>query len=161
METPKICIQSSWKEEQNSKSTTPECHCTFPHLGKLVACFMPGVSHSDDSSILCSAGKRSHPLPRNFSSPSFQWATRALSPQRKASLKATKRSLQAMDRDWLQVSLLRVCLLGQERVKAIRATTKAKILNIISCKWPFSGFLLFTVLLSARALGPSKPGARF
>lgn len=134
METPKIHVQSSWKDEQNLKSRTPECHCTFPHLGKLVACFMPGVSHSDHFFILHSARARSHPLPRNFSSPSFQRATQALSPWRNASLKATKRSLQARDRDGLQVPFLQVWLLGQERVKAIRATTKAKILNIISCK---------------------------
>lgn len=52
--------------------------------------------------------------------------------------------------------LISARFLGQERVKAIRATTKAKILNIISCKWPFSGFLFVHCALVCQGPGAFK-----
>lgn len=135
-------------------------HCTFPQPGKLVAHCMPRVSYSDDFSLSCSAGEWGHPLPRNFSSPYPQWEASPLSFPTHSLEKCSLKGHLKKPSSHVQ-HLISACVLCQEWVKAIRATTKAKILNIISCKWPFSGFLCFTVLLSARAPGPSKPGARF
>lgn len=162
-ETPKI-----WKDEQNSKlhipdSVTTAGHCISLQLGKLAAQFMLRVSHFNDFSIFCSARVRSHHLPKNFSSPYFQWETQALSvpTQSVRSLGGhqTKPSshVQSLAASvlFLRVSWARngLKLSGQQQKQRSWTSFHANDLSVASCS--------FTVLLSARAPGPSKPGARF
>lgn len=130
----------------------------FPQVGKLVAHFMPGVSHSDDSSfyallvsdnITCQGisapltfgGKRKPSLPpRSTRSPE------------NCSLKGhqKKPSSHVISVFWARNGLKPS---GQQQKQRSWTSFHANDLSVASC--------LFTVLLSARAPGPSKPGARF
>lgn len=144
-------------------SLTTAGHCIFPRLGKLGARVMLRVSHSDGFSSLCSAREWSHRLPRNFSSPSQAlplplWSIRSLE---NCSLKGhQKKPSSPVQR--LAARVLPLCVSwarnglkpsGQQQKQRSRTSFHANDLSVASC--------LFTVLLSARAPGPSKPGARF
>lgn len=148
-------------------SLTKAGHCNFLQPGKLVAHFMPRVSCSDDFLILCSAREWSHHLLSYFSSltssgerkPSLPpWSIRSLE---NCSLKGQEKKPSSHEQR-LAASVLSLCVSwarnglkpsGQQQKQRSWTSFHANDLSVASCS--------FTVLLSARAPGPSKPGARF
>lgn len=168
MGTPKIYIQSSWKDQQNSKSEICEylgrMQVTASSLNLsslwLISCLESPILRISPFYALLESD---HITCQGISAPltlSLLSHHKAYAPCTTAPLKATNRSLQAMYRDWLKVSYLCVFWArnglkpsGQQQKQRSWTSFHANDLSVASC-W-------FTVLLSARAPGPSKPGARF
>ena len=152
---------------QSLELLTVSDHCPFPQLGKPVADFMPRISHSDDFSVLCFASEWPRRLPRNSSSPYFQGETQALSLPPRSTRSPESCSLRGHQKppshvQRLAASVFSRCVSrarnglkpsGQQQKQRSRTSFHANDLSVASCS--------LTALLSARALGPSKPGARF
>lgn len=173
METPKICVQSSWKDNQNSKSRIPEClwpmQVAAPslilaslwlvsRLESPILMMSPFCALLESHHITCQgisapptfSGKGKPPLPP-WSIPSLE--NRSLKGhQRKPSSHAQRLAASVLSPcvSWARNGLKPS---GQQQKQRSWTSFHANDLSVASCS--------FTVLLSARALGPSKPGARF